>query len=181
MKLGYQDAGSWTFMKNTPPKRRNAAWLYAQFTVSKTVSLKKTMVGLTPIRLSDIMSQAMTKKSPELGGFVEFYRSKGRDVWTPTGTNVPDYPRLSVLWWRHISDAVSGKLTTTQVMNNLAEAMDEELAYIAAREDMICKPVLNDPKPESEWLAKPGAPKAKRNESPKGETWSYEEALSKWD
>ncbi len=37
MKLGYQDAGSWTLFKSTPIARRKAAWLYAQFTVSKTV------------------------------------------------------------------------------------------------------------------------------------------------
>ncbi len=41
MKLGYQDAGSWTLLDSTPLERRKAAWLYAQFTVSKTVSLKK--------------------------------------------------------------------------------------------------------------------------------------------
>ena len=46
-KLGYQDAGSWTLFKSTPVDRRKAAWLYAQFVVSKTVSLKKTHVGLT--------------------------------------------------------------------------------------------------------------------------------------
>ena len=53
-KLGYQDAGSWTLFKSTPVDRRKAAWLYAQFVVAKTVSLKKTHVGLTPIRDSDI-------------------------------------------------------------------------------------------------------------------------------
>ena len=37
MKLGYQDAGAWTLLKHTDPERRKAAWLYAQFTVSKTV------------------------------------------------------------------------------------------------------------------------------------------------
>jgi glycerol transport system substrate-binding protein len=37
MKLGYQDAGSWTLFKSTPVKNRKAAWLYAQFVVSKTV------------------------------------------------------------------------------------------------------------------------------------------------
>ena len=37
-KLGYQDCGSWTIMKSTPVDRAKAAWLYAQFTVSKTVS-----------------------------------------------------------------------------------------------------------------------------------------------
>ena len=61
MKLGYQDAGSWTLLKSTPVERRKAAWLYAQFTVSKTVSLKKTLEGLTPIRESDLQSAAMTE------------------------------------------------------------------------------------------------------------------------
>ena len=36
MKLGYQDVGSWTLFKSTPVERRKAAWLYAQFAVSKT-------------------------------------------------------------------------------------------------------------------------------------------------
>src|SRR5262247_2259976 len=35
MKLGYQDAGAWTMLKSTDVKRRQAAWLYAQFTISK--------------------------------------------------------------------------------------------------------------------------------------------------
>ena len=43
MKLGYQDAGSWTLFKSTPVERRKAAWLYAQFTVSKTVSPRRAM------------------------------------------------------------------------------------------------------------------------------------------
>ncbi|MEO1456458.1 MAG: extracellular solute-binding protein, partial [Pseudomonadota bacterium] len=50
MKVGYQDAGSWTLMKSTPVDRAKAAWLYAQFTVSKTVDLKKSHEGLTFIR-----------------------------------------------------------------------------------------------------------------------------------
>ena len=58
MKLGYQDAGSWTLLKSTPVDRRKAAWLYAQFCVSKTVSLKKSHVGLTFIRESDIWHRA---------------------------------------------------------------------------------------------------------------------------
>ena len=102
MKLGYQDAGAWTLLESTPPERRKAAWLYAQFVVSKTVSLKKTLVGLTPIRDSDLRSDAMTEAAPRLGGLVEFYRSPARTLWTPTGTNVPDYPKLAQLWWQNI-------------------------------------------------------------------------------
>ena len=84
-KLGYQDAGSWTLFNSTPVDRRKAAWLYAQFVVSKSVSLKKTHVGLTPIRDSDIRHESFTERAPKLGGLVEFYRSPDRVRWSPTG------------------------------------------------------------------------------------------------
>ena len=124
MKLGYQDVGSWTFMKSTPEKRRLAAWLYAQFTVSKTVSLEKTIAGLTPIRESDIESDAMTEMAPKLGGLVEFYRSPARVQWSPTGTNIPDYPKLAQLWWQYIAQAASGEATPQKALDGLAEAQD---------------------------------------------------------
>ncbi len=91
---------------------------------SKTVSLKKTIVGLTPIRESDINSQAMTDMAPKLGGLVEFYRSPARVEWTPTGTNVPDYPRLAQLWWSNIAAAASGEKTPQQALDNLAKDQD---------------------------------------------------------
>ncbi len=180
MKLGYQDAGSWTLLKNTPPERRDAAWLYAQFAVSKSISLKKTLVGLTPIRESDIMSDVMTEKAPYLGGLVEFYRSRGRDVWTPTGANVPDYARLSNYWWQFISRAIEGKLTVASAMHKMAEAMDAEMQLMADESNLKCKPVLNEIEPEDVWLKREGAPKAMRNESPKGKTLSYDEAIHVW-
>jgi hypothetical protein len=43
-----------------------AAWLYAQFVTAKTASLKKTIVGLTPIRESDIRSKAMDNLAEEM-------------------------------------------------------------------------------------------------------------------
>ena len=66
MKLGYQDAGSWTLFKSTPVDRRKAAWLFAQFTVSKTVSLKKSHVGLTIIRDSDLITNLSQKELQNL-------------------------------------------------------------------------------------------------------------------
>ncbi|MEM7044478.1 MAG: ABC transporter substrate-binding protein, partial [Pseudomonadota bacterium] len=111
MKLGYQDAGSWTLMQSTPEDRAKAAWLYAQFTVAKTVSLKKSHVGLTIIRDSDINHESFTERAPKLGGLVEFYRSPARVQWTPSGTNVPDYPKLAQLWWQNIGEAVAGEVT----------------------------------------------------------------------
>ena len=78
MKLGYQDAGSWTLFNSTPVDRRKAAWLYAQFVVSKTVDVKKSHVGLTFIRDSTVRHESFTERAPKLGGLVEFYRSPDR-------------------------------------------------------------------------------------------------------
>jgi glycerol transport system substrate-binding protein len=182
MKLGYQDTGSWTFMKNTPEQRRLAAWLYAQFTVSKTVSLKKTLTGLTPIRDSDLNSDAMTEIAPKLGGLVEFYRSEARVAWTPTGTNIPDYPRLAQLWWANVAEAVTGERTPQEAMDNLAREQDRVLQRIErSGVQQTCGPKLNPVGNAEEWLAKPGAPKAKlANERPAGETVSYEKLLESW-
>ena len=170
MKLGYQDVGSWTFMKSTPEKRRLAAWLYAQFTVSKTVSLEKTIAGLTPIRESDINSDAMTELAPKLGGLVEFYRSPARVQWSPTGTNVPDYPKLAQLWWQYIAQAASGEATPQKALDGLAEAQDrvmERLERASVQE--TCGPKLNEPRDPQYWLDQPGAPKPKLdNEKPQG-------------
>ena len=77
-KVGYQDVGSWTILKSTPVDRAKAAWLYAQFAVSKTVDVKKSHVGLTFIRSSSVNHQSFTDRAPKLGGLVEFYRSPDR-------------------------------------------------------------------------------------------------------
>ncbi|WP_028021750.1 ABC transporter substrate-binding protein [Enterovibrio calviensis] len=182
MKLGYQDTGSWTLMQSTEPKRRMAAWLYAQFTVAKTVSLKKTLVGLTPIRESDINSQAMTDVAPKLGGLVEFYRSPARVQWTPTGTNVPDYPKLAQLWWQFIAEAANGEKTPQEALNGLAAAQDKVLRRLErANVQGECGPKLNKPRDADYWLNLPGAPKAKlQNEKPKGQTINYDALLEEW-
>ncbi|MFT7528604.1 MAG: glycerol transport system substrate-binding protein [Arenicella sp.] len=182
MKLGYQDVGAWTFLKSTPEKRRLAAWLYAQFTVSKTVSLKKTLVGLTPIRESDINSQAMTDAAPKLGGLVEFYRSPARLQWSPTGTNVPDYPKFAQLWWQYIAEAVSGESTAQVALDGLAKAQDKILSRLQrAKVQGECGPQLNPEKSAEYWFNQPGAPKSKlANEKPQGQTISYSELLKSW-
>ena len=181
MKLGYQDVGSWTLFKSTPVDRRKAAWLYAQFTVSKTVSLKKAHVGLTIIRNSDVNHASFTKRMPELGGLIEFYRSPNRNVWSPTGINVPDYPKLAQLWWQHIGEVNSGTFTAQQTMDRLAEEMDLVMSRMEAADKESkayggCGPRLNPVKDANYWLKQPGAPKEKRNEKPTGKTVPYEKA-----
>jgi glycerol transport system substrate-binding protein len=182
MKLGYQDAGSWTLLKSTPIERRKAAWLYAQFTVSKTVSLKKTLEGLTPIRESDLQSEAMTEAAPKLGGLVEFYRSPARVAWTPTGTNVPDYPKLAQLWWQNVAEAASGEKTPQEAMDSLAAQQDRMLQRLErAKVQKTCGPKLNPATSAADWLKRPGSPKPKlANEKPKGETVPYDQLLEAW-
>ena len=184
-KLGYQDAGSWTILKSTPSERRKAAWLYAQFVVSKTVSLKKSHVGLTIIRDSDINHASFTERAPKLGGLVEFYRSPDRVLWTPTGVNVPDYPKLAQLWWQHIGDVNSGAFTPQQAMDRLAGEMDQIMARMQRADEASevyggCGPRLNAEQDASVWLGKGGAKAKLANEKPQGETIAYDTLIQRW-
>jgi glycerol transport system substrate-binding protein len=138
-------------------------------------------VGLTPIRDSDIRHESFTKRAPKLGGLVEFYRSPARVAWSPSGTNVPHYPMLAQLWWQNVGEAVSGEVTVDSAMDTLAEEMDKVMARLERAK--VCKvagPKLNPKKDPSYWLKQPGAPKAKVNEKPKGQTVNYDDLIKAW-
>ncbi|MDF1854406.1 ABC transporter substrate-binding protein [Pseudooceanicola sp.] len=181
-KIGYQDAGSWTLMKSTPVDRAKAAWLYAQFVTSKTVDVKKSHVGLTFIRESTIQHQSFTDRADKLGGLVEFYRSPARVQWSPTGTNVPDYPKLAQLWWQNIGDAMSGAKTPQQALDSLCadqEKVLERLERAGVQGDI--GPKMNEAKEPNYWLSQPGSPKAKlANEDEEPKTISYDELIKSW-
>ncbi len=185
-KVGYQDVGSWTILKSVPTDRAKAAWLYAQFAVSKTVDVKKSQVGLTFIRNSTANHQSFTDRAPKLGGLVEFYRSKDRVRWSPTGVNVPDYPKLAQLWWQQIGDVNSGAFTPQEAMDRLASEMDQIMGRMQAADEANktyggCGPRLNEPKDPSEWLGKADGPKAKiENEKEQGVTIAYDEIIKQW-
>ena len=181
-KLGYQDAGSWTLMTNTPAERAKAAWLYAQFVTSKTVDVKKSHTGLTFIRESTIQDKSFTERAPKLGGLVEFYRSPARVQWSPTGTNVPDYPKLSQLWWQNIGDAAAGTKTPQQAMDALCKAQEDVMARLEELNVQGDKgPKLNPEEPAQTWFDRPGAPKPKlANEEPKPETIDYDTLIKSW-
>jgi glycerol transport system substrate-binding protein len=181
MQNGYQDVGAWTFLKSTPPGRMAAAWLYAQFVTSKTVSLKKSIVGLTFIRDSDIRHEYFTRNAAQFGGLIEFYRSPARVAWTPTGTNVPDYPRMAGLWWKNIAFAVSGEETPQAAMDKLAEEMDQMMLKLRESGMRTCIPRINPKTDAAKYLSDKGAPwKKLDNEKPAGETIAYEKLLQAW-
>ena len=155
--------------------------------MSKTVDTKKSHVGLTFIRNSTINGTSFTERAPKLGGLVEFYRSPDRVLWTPTGINVPDYPKLAQLWWQNIGEVNSGKSTPQQAMDQLANEMDDLMARMQAADEKAkvyggCGPRLNPKKDPSEWIGKTGgSPKAKlANEKPQGETIVYEDLIKRW-
>jgi glycerol transport system substrate-binding protein len=182
-KVGYQDAGSWTLMKSTPDKRAKAAWLYAQFVTSKTVDVKKSHLGLTFIRESSIQHASFTERAPQLGGLVEFYRSPARVQWSPTGTNIPDYPKLAQLWWQNIGDASSDEKTAKEALDALCIAQERLLKRLErAGVQGELGPKMNDEKDDAYWIAQPGAPKAKiANEKPTPITIGYDELIKSWN
>jgi len=187
MKLGYQDVGSWTLMQSTPVDRAQAAWLYAQFVSSKTVDVKKSHYGLTFVRESTIRDKSFTERAKNLGGLVEFYRSPARKQWSPTGTNVPDYPKLAQLWWQAIGDAASGDKTPQEAMDSLCAEQEKVMERLERAGIQGEKgPKMNEEHDLDYWVAeakKNGtlAPQPKiENEKEKPQTVNYDELVKSW-
>jgi glycerol transport system substrate-binding protein len=177
MKIGYQDAGSWTIPQNVTGKKRAAAWLWAQFCVSKTVSLKKFIIGGTPVRRSTVFSQYLTEHKDEYGGLVEFYRSPQQKLWTASGRNVPSYASMSRLWWTYLSQAIRGEVSAQQALDRLAAAQDRLMAGLSLKR---YSPRLNPQRSADYWLNQPGAPKPEKTGRQKPETISYDALLKRW-
>ena len=184
-KIGYQDVGSWTILKSTPLDRAKAAWLYAQFVVSKTVDVKKSHFGLTFVRDSTVNHSSFSARAENLGGLVEFYRSPDRVAWSPTGINVPDYPKLAQIWWQQIGDVNSGAFTPQEAMDRLAEEMDVTMARMQAADEAAnvyggCGPRLNEPRSAEYWFENDGAKPKLANEKPQGKTVDYDDLVTRW-
>jgi glycerol transport system substrate-binding protein len=178
MKVGYQDCGAWTITKDSVKgKDRAAAWLWAQFCTSKTVCLKKFIVGNAPIRTSTIFSDYLKDKDDEYGGVLTFYKSKFETLYTDSGVNVPHYPLLAEQWWKHIAPALFGEIPAQKAMDNLAYAMDDLMGKMRLP---VYNPKLGPKKSKEYWLNQPGAPFPEIKEREKPQTMKYEELIKKW-
>ena len=137
---------------------------------------------MTFIRQSTIEHDSFTERAPKLGGLVEFYRSPARTQWSPTGTNVPDYPRLAQLWWQNIGDASSGTKSSQEALDALCaeqERVLERLERAGLQGEL--GPKLNAERGAQYWLNQPGAPKAKlADEDPAPITIAYDELIETW-
>lgn len=176
MKVGYQDAGSWTIPRSIKGQKRAMAWLWAQFCVSKTVSLKKFLVGGTPVRRSTVFSKHLDPVKYKWGGLIDFYRSPEEKKWTDTGPNVPHYPALSAVWWPNIAKTINGRITPKQAMDNIAAAQD---ALMDKMRLARFSPRLNAKQSEAHWLQQPGSPKPFRKR-PKPVTIAYDDLIRQW-
>ncbi|MEM9783863.1 MAG: carbohydrate ABC transporter substrate-binding protein, partial [Pseudomonadota bacterium] len=136
---------------------------------------------LTFIRESTIDSDHFTERAEKLGGLVEFYRSPDRVRWSPTGTNVPDYPKLAQLWWQNIGDASSGQKTAQEALDSLCaqqERVLQRLERAGVQGDL--GPVLNEEREASYWLDQPGAPKAEIEGEEEPETIADDDLIQRW-
>jgi glycerol transport system substrate-binding protein len=177
MKVGYQDAGSWTIPKNVKGQKRAAAWLWAQFCVSQSVSLKKFLVGGTPIRKSTIHSDYVQKHKEDWGGLIDFYASPDESKWTDSGLNVPHYPLLSRIWWPNLARAIKGEITPQRAMDEIAFEQDRLMSKMKLAKH---SPKLNKPQPRAFWLNSEGSPKAER-ERDRPKTMPYEDLIKQWE
>ena len=108
-------------------------------------------------------------------------------MWSPTGVNVPDYPKLAQIWWQQIGDVNSGSFTPQDRLWTVSQSeMDTIMARMQAADEAAnvyggCGPRLNAEKPAEEWLGKGGAKAKLENEKPQGVTVPYEELIKRWN
>ena len=169
---------SWTFPSTAVP-RTSAAWLYAQFVTSKTVSLRsKSIVRLTFIRESDIRHPFLPRMPPAMGPGRVLPQPSPRGL-TPTGTNVPDYPRMARLWWVHVGPPAA---------RNRHRQPWTRWRWTWTRCSPTCReegmPLYAAPEPRrdaTQRLSARGAPWSRlANERPRGETIAHERLLQAW-
>ena len=176
MKVGYQDVGAWTIPTNTVGKDRAAAWLWAQWVVSKTVDVDRFIAGTTPIRKSTIFSKWCDENEGIWGGVITFYRSPMEVLYTPTGPNVPDYQLFQEQMWHFIAPCIEGEKTVEQAMNDLAMTCDILLKSLYLPK---LSPKLAEAKGAEYWLNQPGAPWPEvPDEEPK--TIDYDTLVKQW-
>ena len=103
-------------------------------------------------------------------------------AWSPTGTNVPDYPKLAQLWWKNVAQAVTGEKRPRKApWTRWLTEMDQVMARLERAGMAKCAPKLNKKEDPNKWLSDKQAPwKKLANEKPKGETIAYQTLLDAW-
>ena len=146
------------------------------------MSLRKSIVGLDLIRESDIKHPFFTQNAARHGAGLSSTRPGPRVAWTPTGTNVPDYPRMARLWWANVATAIRGGRKSPQAaMDALALDMDQVLSGPArAGHEAAARRAQRTTAARANGAFQPGARGVNWPMSAHGETIAYERLLQAW-
>ena len=130
-KIGYQDVGSWTLMKTAPRGARQGS--LALCAVRDVEDGGREKVGCRSYLHPRIDDQLRTlhracSKTRRPDRVLLF---AGAVAWSPTGTNIPDYPKMAQLWWQ-IGDAMSGAKTPQEALDSLCQQQEQVLQRLDA-------------------------------------------------
>ena len=168
--------------------RQGRLALWPVLRVEDRIAEESRLRSLHVIRESDISADAMTELAPKVGGWVEFYRSPARKLWTPTGVNVPEYGKLAQVWWQNVSqgdlrraDPAAGDGRTCA-----RPGRDHGASREVRRAGQARAQAQRRERPAEYWYDKAEkdgnlAPQRKlANEKPPGITVDYDELIKSW-
>jgi glycerol transport system substrate-binding protein len=123
MVRGYWDAEGWAITEGS--KHKEAAWLFAQFMTSKSVSVYKNLAGIMPIRYSTINSKQMSAHDKEWGGIMSLlqnsdfvnYNAGTDELW-------PGFPDTNEPVSTAVAEALGQKMSPQQMADLVAERLD---------------------------------------------------------
>ena len=98
----------------------------------------------------------MTELAPKVGGWVEFYRSPARKLWTPTGINVPEYGSWLRSGGRTSPRASPARKRISRRWTVLARDQDEMMARLEkSGAQGKLGPKMNKERDPEYWYARP--------------------------
>jgi glycerol transport system substrate-binding protein len=179
----------WLLFSGAGPKEQQAAWLYAQFTVAKSVTLRKSLIGLAFSRRGDLAHPVTRARDADMGGLFDLYRAMraGPGQSSTARALSPTLVAALAPAWTPVLGADAATASGPVVLGPVAQSQDATLARLAASTpNDPCAPLLNPVSDAESWFAKAdagdkGAPRRKlANEAPAGRTMPYDAILDSW-
>jgi glycerol transport system substrate-binding protein len=123
MVRGYWDAEGWAITEGS--KRKEAAWLFAQFFTAKSTDVYKNLAGIMPIRYSTINSKQMGAHDKEWGGIMSLLQNKDLVNYN-SGTDElwPGFPDTNEPVSTAVAEALGKGMDAQEMADLVAERMD---------------------------------------------------------
>jgi len=123
MVRGYWDAEGWAITEGS--KRKEAAWLFAQFFTAKSTDVYKNLAGIMPIRYSTINSKQMGAHDKEWGGIMSLLQNKDFVNYN-SGTDElwPGFPDTNEPVSTAVAEALGKGMDAQEMADLVAERLD---------------------------------------------------------